>query len=103
MLSDTLSDAIHEIRRYQNEMPEQYADIREWVDAVVQEMEALRRYLDLPFMHKQIYAMRQLLRCPEDEQRQWLVQVLPEAGREDEVCRDWLADLKQRLDRGETV
>jgi hypothetical protein len=101
MLSDVLHDAVVEIRRYQSENG--YNDIREWVDSVVREMEALRRYLDLPLMQRQVHAMRQFLYCPENEQRKWLVQVLPEAGKEEETCRAWLAQLKELLEKNETM
>ena len=93
MLSDVLHDAVEEIRRYQNDG---YDDIKEWVDAVVQEMEALRRYLDLPFMSTQVYAMRRFLYCPDGECRKWLLQ----AGQQDERCLGWLAHLKRIEDGG---
>lgn len=96
MLSDVLHDAVTEIRDWQNKMPEQYDNIKEWVDAVVKEMEALRRYLDLPFMSTQVYAMRRFLYCPQGECRKWLLQ----AGQQDERCLGWLAHLKEVEDGG---
>lgn len=48
MISDVLSDAANQIRRYQAEMPENYEAIRPRIDAVVRVMDELRAYLDTP-------------------------------------------------------
>jgi hypothetical protein len=47
MISDTLSDAHSEIRRYFDE-PDGYTDecFRAWCESVLASMDALRRYLD---------------------------------------------------------
>lgn len=46
MISDTLFDAIAEIRDYQQRMPEQYGSLRPEIDAVVTRMEALKNFFD---------------------------------------------------------
>ena len=70
MLSDVLSDAVDTIRTYQYTKSEYYNDIKEWIDSVVREMEALRRYLDLPPpVAKQVYAMRHVLYSPKSSAR----------------------------------
>jgi hypothetical protein len=49
MISDTLSDAAHEIRRYLDDMPDVYgATIRPEIDKVLGVMDALRIKLDAP-------------------------------------------------------
>jgi hypothetical protein len=46
MISDVLFDAVEDIRTYQHDYPECYADIQAKIDVVVAEMDALRAYLD---------------------------------------------------------
>ena len=46
MISDTLTDAIEEIRRYQKEHPEVYGESKKHIDTVVIQMEQLREYFD---------------------------------------------------------
>jgi len=48
VISDTLSDAVREIRGYQQHMPEEYSDLGPQIDAVVKQMDLLRTYLDTP-------------------------------------------------------
>ncbi len=48
MISDILSDAIDEIRRYQREMPNVYDDIKPKIEKVVAVMDGLRAELDTP-------------------------------------------------------
>ena len=48
MLSDTLFDAVQEIRWYQREYPQLYDHLRSDIERVVQAMDALRRLLDTP-------------------------------------------------------
>jgi hypothetical protein len=47
MISDVLSDAIHEIRHYQREF-EAYDDLTPELDDLVARMDAMRDYLDTP-------------------------------------------------------
>jgi hypothetical protein len=58
MISDTLAEAIKEIRRHQREFPEVYDDVKPTVDYTLQKMEALRRYLDEPPTDRQVQAIR---------------------------------------------
>jgi hypothetical protein len=48
MISDVLSDAAFEIRRYQKEMPDFYEQSRDRIDKVVAAMDALRIFFDTP-------------------------------------------------------
>ncbi len=48
MISDTLSEAIYDIRQYQRDMPEVYDSIKRDIDAVTSAMERLRKQLDAP-------------------------------------------------------
>jgi hypothetical protein len=67
MISDVLSDAIREIKRYQNEMPDSYEDIRPEIDTVTTVMNNLRAYLDNPNPEGRpmvLPSIDQLLFCP---------------------------------------
>ena len=46
MITDTLSDAVAEIRDYMTRQPSVYAGQKEQIEAVVAAMDALRRELD---------------------------------------------------------
>jgi hypothetical protein len=48
VISDVLSDAINEMRDYQHEMPDSYADLGDEIGVVTTVMEALRICLDTP-------------------------------------------------------
>lgn len=48
MISDTLSDAAHNIRRYLREKPEMYAEIANEIEALLAEMDRIRIILDTP-------------------------------------------------------
>ena len=50
MISDTLSDAIDEIRKYRENMPEAYGhqDVAKALDDVTAHMDAIRAILDTP-------------------------------------------------------
>lgn len=48
MISDTLSDAIAEIERYQREEPDAYEHYAPLIKATIQAMDGLRRLLDTP-------------------------------------------------------
>ena len=48
MISDILSDAVDQIRRYQRDMPSCYDGIRRRIDTVVAVMDDLRAELDTP-------------------------------------------------------
>lgn len=48
MISDTLSDAVREIREYQEDFPEVYAGLKAEIDLVLELMDALRATLDEP-------------------------------------------------------
>ena len=48
VISDTLFDAIEDIRRYQQRMPEAYSNLRPQIDSVVRQMDLLKVYLDTP-------------------------------------------------------
>jgi hypothetical protein len=48
MISDTLFEAIEEIRDYQESMPKSYDEIRSELGVVVTLMEAMRTVLDIP-------------------------------------------------------
>lgn len=50
MISDTLSDAIDQIKQYEAEYPEAYGDpgLKGRIAAVVSSMDQLRRELDCP-------------------------------------------------------
>jgi len=83
MLSDLLSETVDDIRYYQREMPECYDDLREWIDSVVREMEALRGYLDMPPpVADHIRAVRNFLSSPEDECSKWSAKFWPKVPRQ---------------------
>ena len=46
MISDVLSDAVDEIAWYLNEMPQVYANRRDRLLVLIQELDAMRRELD---------------------------------------------------------
>lgn len=46
MISDILSDAVSELRRYMQEQPEVYADTKHMIDPLINHMDALRAFLD---------------------------------------------------------
>ena len=48
MISDTLSDAAAEIRRYLAEQPEVYAHVRPKIDVALAVLDAIRMELDTP-------------------------------------------------------
>lgn len=48
MISDTLSDAVFEIERYQQEMPEVYDSIKPHLEDLKAHMTKVREYLDTP-------------------------------------------------------
>jgi hypothetical protein len=48
MLSDVLFDAIQEIHRYQQEMPDIYEKDRAEIEKVIEAMDTLRVYYDTP-------------------------------------------------------
>lgn len=48
MISDTLHDAIEEIRRYQSNYPQVYDPMRRRIDEVVDAMRSLQLELDTP-------------------------------------------------------
>jgi len=48
MISDTLSKAAHEIREYQENIPGAYNSIKDRLDALLTEMDAIRVILDTP-------------------------------------------------------
>ena len=50
MISDTLFEAVEEIKRYRRDMPDVYGDaeVSAEIDAVVEAMDALRAKLDAP-------------------------------------------------------
>ncbi len=48
MISDVLSDAIHEIKRYQREMPDVYNDHKEKIERAKKVMNDLRIFFDTP-------------------------------------------------------
>jgi peptidoglycan hydrolase CwlO-like protein len=48
MISDVLFEAIEEIERYQNDLPQCYDEIREEINAVKETMRALQIKLDTP-------------------------------------------------------
>ncbi|QOG20404.1 hypothetical protein [Bradyrhizobium sp. SEMIA] len=48
MISDVLSDAGDEIRRYMNEMPEVYVHHRQRIKRLLDDMDTLRIQLDTP-------------------------------------------------------
>lgn len=48
MISDILFEAIEEIRTYQRDMPGYYDDMKNRIDAVLEQMESLQRELDAP-------------------------------------------------------
>ncbi len=48
MISDTLSGASHEIKKYLADDPVVYADLRSEIDSVVEQMDSLRIKLDTP-------------------------------------------------------
>jgi DNA repair ATPase RecN len=65
MISDTLSDASAEIKRYQADMPECYDEIRDIIDEVTSAMDKLRYLLDSAkaapeLLEALLYAQRRL-------------------------------------------
>lgn len=48
MISDTLFEAVRDIRRYQKELPQCYVELKDRIDDVVEQMDSLRRVLDTP-------------------------------------------------------
>lgn len=46
MISDTLFEAIQDIRQYQDQYPHSYEEVREEIDALVGQMQKLRIKLD---------------------------------------------------------
>lgn len=48
MISDTLSDAIAEMRSYMAEYPQYYEDVKAQIEGTIQVMEVLRVRLDTP-------------------------------------------------------
>lgn len=48
MISDTLSDAAHEIRQYLENYPDVYAGMEDKITSVLMAMDALREELDTP-------------------------------------------------------
>ncbi len=52
MISDVLSEADAEIRRYLRDMPDVYAADREKIQTVLAAMDSLRAYLDTPPGHQ---------------------------------------------------
>ncbi len=48
MLSDTLFDGVQEIQDYRDRYPEMYGVLRVRLDALVAEMDSIRKLLDFP-------------------------------------------------------
>lgn len=49
MISDVLSDAVSQLRRYQEEFPETYDDVKEDLNIIVYIMDYARSRLDSPY------------------------------------------------------
>ena len=48
LISDTLSDAVQEMRNYLRDMPEVYAEARPELEKLIADMDAMRARLDAP-------------------------------------------------------
>ncbi len=102
MLSDALRDGILDIRRCQRESPKCYNGMRDWIDAVVCEMEGLARCLDLcvvlyaaPGLQEQVLATWKFLHCKDRDARKWLQAMVDASTRDSDKHREWLASCRR--------
>lgn len=69
MISDTLSDAAHDIREYLEIYPRNYASVQIEIERVLVAMDALRSKLDAP-IHEDMPVLQQCQACgghPEEQ------------------------------------